>query len=122
MLMYGYANNAFWFSFANPKLVNMPFWLDSWLMVGNALPNRPPPDPPNATFAACILLVCWVAELMPVNEWFCTITGNPHDMGIRLALAGMTIIVTARTASVNRMIFFTIYTTLLLIMDIQDVD
>ncbi len=57
-----------------------------------------------------------------LSVWFCIITGKPQDIGMRLANDVEVSIRIANTAKAKVIIFLTISSTLLLIMDIYGVD
>jgi hypothetical protein len=98
MLMYGYAKNIFWFWFIKPRLESEVPWSANWAMDGNAPPNMlPPPTDGKDISADSMSWVVAACVCRPVNDAFCTSTGNPQDIGVRLALAGP-----AMTASINR--------------------
>jgi hypothetical protein len=99
-------------------------WLPFCRIVGNAVPSMLPvvlvvgnetaEDSMSAAFANSMLVA--------LSVWFCIRTGNPQDIGTRLATAVEVNIAITRTAKANILIFLTISSTLLLIMDIYGVD
>jgi hypothetical protein len=124
MLSHGYANMllAVWSIVASFKAVWD--WSPFCRIVGNADPSMPSVvlDVGNETAADCRSAALANSMSDECSVWFCIITGNPQDIGTRLATAVEVSIAIVRTAKANVIIFLTISSTLLLIMDIYGVD
>jgi hypothetical protein len=123
MLKNGYAMIVLCFWFPNAKQLDSAFWNEFCPMFGNALPNNPPaPMSLNPISTDSISLADWNCVCSPVIELFWIKTGNPHDIGTRLAFTGYDNAVMASRTSISNVNLFTILTTLLLIKDIIDVN
>jgi hypothetical protein len=110
MLRNGNAKIALCVCWPNSMLVAMAFWREFCAIVGKALPNIPPPSPAvgKAMLADSRSLADCVADCIAVRDAFCTRTGKPQDIGVRLALAEYDATVIARRTKVNNTNLFTI--------------
>jgi hypothetical protein len=121
--MYGYAKYIFWLWLMKPRLDSELPWFPICPILGNAPPNKPPIPPVGKdTVAASRSLAVATDDVRPVRELFCTMTGNPQDIGTRWAFAGYARIANDRTTSNSITDLFTIFTTLLLIIVIMSFD
>jgi hypothetical protein len=123
MLNHGYANVllAVWSIVASFKAVWA--WLPVCRIVGNEAPSIPLSlVVGNETAADWTSAALANSISLELSVWFCIRTGKPQDIGMRLATVMDVSIAIARTAKANVIIFLTISSTLLLIMDIYGVD
>lgn len=107
--MNGYAKNELWVCCAKSRLIRDCPWSENCPIVGNALPKMllPPNDGKeiSAFSMSCAVAVC---VCRPVRDAFWTRTGNPHDMGTRLAFATPDIATAASKTNVSIANFFII--------------
>jgi hypothetical protein len=110
MLRNGNAKKVLWVCWPNSMLVARAFWREFCAIDGKALPNIPPPSPAvgKAMLADSRSLADCVADCIAVSDPFCTRTGKPQDIGVRLALTEYDATVIARRTKVNNTNLFTI--------------